>query len=82
MKMKSVHVDALKSMAKKTKAGSKQWPTHDDITHKLETSDGRYSRVGHDEWWDQRGTDIVPQHVVDKHLHNNPRVGLVKTRRE
>jgi len=42
----------------------------------LETSDGRYVKVGDDEWWDKAGVDIVPEHAVDAYMADNPKVGI------
>lgn len=43
----------------------------------IQTTDGRYNWVGENEWWDTTGVDTVPQEVVDRHLTENPRVGIV-----
>jgi hypothetical protein len=41
-----------------------------------ETTDGRYVKVGEDEWWDTTGVEIVPARVVDDYMAAN-RVGCV-----
>lgn len=43
---------------------------------RLKTTDDRYVKVAHDEWWDTTGIDIVPESVVDAYMLENG-VGIV-----
>ncbi len=41
------------------------------MPQRYRTTDGRFVKVGEDEWWDTTGTDIVPDVVVDDHMRCN-----------
>jgi len=61
---------------------SSEWPTSSDPSKvSAETTDGRFVRIDHDEWWDTTGIDIVPQWKVDLYLEQNPGVGLISRSR-
>jgi len=38
------------------------------MLRKYQTTDGRYFKVGEDEWWDTTGVEIVPESVIDEYM--------------
>jgi len=52
-------------------------PRDDDapLPERIETTDGRYVRLGPDEWLDTTNLATVPEATVDKHMADN-RVGI------
>ena len=48
----------------------------------LTTTDERFQKVANGEWWDTVGIDLVPEVAVDRHLAENPGVGVMVVRHE
>ncbi len=48
----------------------------------LMTTDERFQKVADEEWWDTTGIDLVPEAEVDRHLAENPGVGIMAMRHE
>ena len=51
------------------------------MKERYETTDGRYQKIGDDEWWDTTGINIVPDAVVDEYMKKN-RVGIAVIKTE
>ena len=45
-------------------------------------TDERFQKVADGEWWDTAGIDLVPEAEVNRHLAENPGVGVMAMRHE